>query len=170
MATTRKDAVKEEVKVVDADTEAFIVASLKNSQKIYYRGWVSLTQGDDKDKARILVIAQFRVMTIRIGVLGKKVEDSCPIIGMQHLSVEPEKNDQAVIKIVFDVTQGVTLTFSTPRAKELIHMLMFMHESIALGRPPLTKVLPKGFLEGYLGPEPDAQVLNFVCHVVYVAS
>lgn len=157
MATAaRRDAIKEEVKAVDADTEAFIAASLKNSQKIYYRGWVTLAQGDDKDKSRIIVISQFRVMTIRIGVLGKKVEDSCPILSMQHLSAEPEKNDQAVIKLVFDVTQG-TLTFSTPRAKELVQMLIFMHESIALGRPALTKVLPKGFLDGYSGPEPDPQ-------------
>jgi Ran GTPase-activating protein (RanGAP) involved in mRNA processing and transport len=155
----KKDAVKEvkeETKIVDADTEAFITTSLKNSlQKVYYRGWVTLTQADDKDKSRVLVITQFRVMTIRIGVLGRKIEDSCPILGMQHLSVEP--NDTSVIKIVFDVTQGITLNFSTNKTRDVIHTLLFMYDSISLGRSPLTKILPKGLLDGYLAPEPDAQ-------------
>lgn len=149
---------KEESKPVDADTEAFIATTLKNSlQKVYFRGWVTLTQGDDKDKSRILVITQFRVMTIRIGVLGRKIEDSCPILGMQHLSIDP--NDNTVVKIVFDVTLGVTLTFSAAvnRTKEIIHTLLFMYDSLSLGRTPPTKVLPKGLLDGYLSPEPDAQ-------------
>lgn len=135
---------------------------LDNHQEIYWKGWVTLYTKNNAaaKKERILVITNFRLLTVKQGVLKRSMRQSYPLLDLEEISASDISQQQ--IHLVFSSRQNEpeVIDIQSEQIIEIAQAIIFGFKAITYGIPPdrLPKVdLPQRFLENFAPPAPDAQ-------------
>jgi len=152
-----------EGKDLDPDDKAYIAKLVsENHQDIYFQDWVKLYYQDKNPKKRILVITNFRLLTIKVNVLGmgRSVRQSFPILDLTRMHVAKDNPSRMVLEFGVSFSPA-TFQYDVPGGVlPIAQTILFSYQAITFGQPPnlLPKIeLPGEFLTSFAPPEPDDQ-------------
>lgn len=74
---------------IDSELSSFIQEQLP-LQDVYYRIWVTLKVHSEGSKRRVLVLSNFRLLTIKVNMLGKSVRQSLSLLDLKRISTPSE--------------------------------------------------------------------------------
>lgn len=143
--------------------KAFI-ESLLGIQDMYFQGIVKhgsvvRAENGQKEQSRLIVVSNFRILTIKKNkVGGKRIKLSIPLLRLQSVQVVYEE----IILGFTTEPQFLYITFSeksgSKQSYSLVRALLFAYEAIAYGRPQKVWVsAPQNFLSGFLSADANEQ-------------
>eukprot|EP00462_Mataza_sp_D1_P021654 CAMPEP_0175131528 /NCGR_PEP_ID=MMETSP0087-20121206/6591_1 /TAXON_ID=136419 /ORGANISM="Unknown Unknown, Strain D1" /LENGTH=776 /DNA_ID=CAMNT_0016413825 /DNA_START=32 /DNA_END=2362 /DNA_ORIENTATION=- len=159
---------QKEGKAIDTDTNSFINGLVADSrQEIYFRGWTKVQDSNsvqrDEFKERIVVVASFRLFTIKAdGRFGPKV-NPLSLRLLRSVTVTEEEPTKVHLKFEVEGHDMRKICIDTENMSDLVTCILFAAESITFGRlqvdggAAIVKSVPDHMLAGYLPPEPDSE-------------
>jgi Ran GTPase-activating protein (RanGAP) involved in mRNA processing and transport len=148
-------------RIVEADDAEYVDSLVSDShQEVYWRGWVVLYTKSNAaaKKERILVITNFRLFTVKHGLLQRSTRQSFSILELCEISAARNRDDE--IHLSFGKEKDKEVDIQSDNVVAIAQAVLFAYKAISYGLPKdkLPKVdLPPRFLESFLPPEPDTQ-------------
>lgn len=155
-ATSSVAALKD--RIIEPDDQAFIETFMAdNNQEVYWQGWVVLYTKSNAaaKKERILVVTNFRVFTVKHGVLKRSTRQSLSVLDLEEITIHKDNDNQ--VHLVFG---GQELDVQSDQIVEIVQAIIFAYKAVTYGLPreKLPKIeLPAKFYDGFVAPEPDTQ-------------
>lgn len=113
-----------EDKQIDSDTRTFINTLISEShQEVPFMGWADIIYTDKKRKPRLLVLTNFRLYLIKLGVMGRSVRQSFVFL---HLKEMVSQRDNQLI-LHFD-DDNYAKEFGYAFGCELLFISVLLHD------------------------------------------
>ncbi len=137
-----------------------MTAELK--QETYYRGWILLeTNESNIFKKRLLLLTTFRLIIVKVSILGRVVKPSISVFHITKLFYKPGENERLHISLNASACGISSLCIQHPQSlTQIAQSLVFSLTSLQYSLPPTLVAsinLPPSTMANFRLPEPDSE-------------